>query len=115
MALLALPTGGGLTTRQLGWGFRPLTVNRFLDYARVAMITTVTGKNQIKIPAELARQLQIEPGTSVDWSIGPEGELLARVIPPRAALARQLAGVGRAWLPPGTDPVADLLRERDRR
>jgi AbrB family looped-hinge helix DNA binding protein len=76
------------------------------------MITTVTGKNQITIPAELARQLQIEPGTSFDWSIGAEGVLMARVIPPRAALARRLAGSARSWLPPGTDPVADLIQER---
>ena len=77
------------------------------------MITTVTGKNQITIPAELARQLGIEPGTSFDWSIGAEGVLMARVIPPRAALARKLAGFGRAWLAPGADPVADLIHERE--
>jgi AbrB family looped-hinge helix DNA binding protein len=30
------------------------------------MITTVTGKNQITIPAELARESDIKPGTKLD-------------------------------------------------
>jgi AbrB family looped-hinge helix DNA binding protein len=39
------------------------------------MITTVTGKNQITIPAKLANQLGIQPGTRIEWSIG-EGNLV---------------------------------------
>ena len=77
------------------------------------IITPVTGKNQITIPAELARQLEIEPGTSFDWSIGPGGVLVARVIPVRDILAKRLAGTGRAWVKKGVDPVADLARERE--
>jgi AbrB family looped-hinge helix DNA binding protein len=37
------------------------------------MITTVTGKNQITIPAELAREFDIAPGTRLDWAKGGEG------------------------------------------
>jgi AbrB family looped-hinge helix DNA binding protein len=37
------------------------------------MITTVTGKNQITIPAELARELDIAPGTKLDWTKGEAG------------------------------------------
>jgi AbrB family looped-hinge helix DNA binding protein len=33
----------------------------------LSMITTVTGKNRITIPGELARELDIAPGTRLDW------------------------------------------------
>jgi AbrB family looped-hinge helix DNA binding protein len=77
-----------------------------------AMITTVTGKNQITIPAKLARQLAIQPGTRLDWALGEDGVLLVRPLPSRGELARRTAGMGRAWLPEGVDPVADLVEER---
>jgi AbrB family looped-hinge helix DNA binding protein len=78
------------------------------------MITTVTGKNQITIPAKLARQLDIQPGVRLDWSIGADGVLIARLLPRRSEIASQAAGMGRAWLPEGADPVADLIDERSR-
>jgi AbrB family looped-hinge helix DNA binding protein len=56
------------------------------------MITTVTGKNQINIPAELARELDIAPGTRLDWAKGETGVLIVKIIPNRAELARRLAG-----------------------
>ena len=78
------------------------------------MITTVTGKNQITIPAKLASQLDIQPGTRLDWSVGSDGVLIARPLPGRSELARRAAGMGRPWLPAGADPVADLVNERVR-
>ncbi|MFN8494355.1 MAG: AbrB/MazE/SpoVT family DNA-binding domain-containing protein [Caldilineaceae bacterium] len=76
------------------------------------MITTVTGKNQITIPAKLASQLDIQSGTQIDWSISGDGVLLARLLPRRGQLARKAAGMGRAWLKQGADPVAALIQER---
>ncbi len=76
------------------------------------MITTVTGKNQITIPAVLARQLNIQPGQRIDWQIGADDTLVAKLLPRRSELARQAAGMGRRWLEEGTDPVADLIEER---
>ena len=76
------------------------------------MITTVTGKNQITIPAKLANAAGIRPGTRIDWSLSDEGVLIARMLPSRGGLARQAAGMGRQWLPPGHDPVAALIDER---
>jgi AbrB family looped-hinge helix DNA binding protein len=78
------------------------------------MITTVTGKNQITIPAALARRLNIEPGQRIDWRINEDGVLIARLLPKRGELARQVAGMGREWLEDGVDPVADLIEERSR-
>lgn len=76
------------------------------------MITTVTGKNQITIPAKLASQLEIRPGTRLDWSLGQDGVLIVRPLPSRGELARRAAGMGRSWLPEGVDPVTDLVEER---
>jgi AbrB family looped-hinge helix DNA binding protein len=77
------------------------------------MITTVTGKNQITIPAKLARQLGIQPGQRIDWSIGDDGVLTGRLLPSRSELARQAAGMGQKWLKEGIDPIADLVEERE--
>lgn len=76
------------------------------------MITTVTGKNQVTIPAELARECNIKAGTQLDWSKDEDGTLRAKPLPSRGELARRLAGVGRQWLKPDDDPIADLIRER---
>ncbi len=76
------------------------------------MITTVTGKNQVTIPAELARECNIKAGTQLDWSRDDDGTLRVKLLPSRGELARRLAGIGREWLKPGDDPIADLIRER---
>ncbi|HEY52047.1 MAG TPA: AbrB/MazE/SpoVT family DNA-binding domain-containing protein [Caldilineae bacterium] len=76
------------------------------------MITTVTGKNQITIPAKLVRRLNIRSGTRIDWSLGEDDELIAKPLPSRGSLARQAAGMGRDWLTADDDPIAELLAER---
>lgn len=76
------------------------------------MITTITGKNQITLPAQLLRELDIELGTQIDWQIGEGGFLIGRPLPRRAVIARQLAGIGRDWLVEGDDPIGDLIHER---
>lgn len=77
-----------------------------------SMITTVTGKNQVTIPAELARELNIKAGTQLDWSRDEDGTLRAKPLPSRGELARRLAGIGASWLKPGEDPIAGLIRDR---
>ena len=76
------------------------------------MITPVSGKNQVTIPAKLAAQLAIQPGTRIDWSIGDDETLVARLLPGRGELARRAAGMGRSWLTADHDPVAELIDER---
>lgn len=76
------------------------------------MITTITGKNQVTLPAELVRSLDLAPGTQLDWEIGPNGTLIATPRPTKARLAAALMGAGRRYLRPGADPVADLIAER---
>lgn len=76
------------------------------------MITTVTGKNQITIPAKLASAVGIQPGMRIEWTVGGEGILIAQVLPSRGELARKAEGMGRAWLTGNEDPIADLIAER---
>lgn len=99
-------------TRFLDRGAR-LDTASFLDYV-CSMTTTVTGKNQVTIPAELARELEIAPGTQLDWAKGRNGTLVVRIIPSRAELARRLAGRGRRYLRSGSDPIRALIHERER-
>jgi len=76
------------------------------------MITTVTGKNQVTLPAQLVKQLDIQPGTRIDWSVDEDGIIHAHLLPPRGVLARKVGGMGRTWVQAGTDPIAALLKER---
>lgn len=76
------------------------------------MITTVTGKNQVTIPAELARALNIKAGTQLEWTRDEQGDLRVRPLPSRGELADRLQGVGRQWLAPGDDPIASLIEAR---
>ena len=76
------------------------------------MITTVTGKNQVTIPAKLAKQLDIQNGTRLDWSAAKPDTILIRILPRRGVLARQLAGMGQEWLTEDDDPIRELIIER---
>jgi bifunctional DNA-binding transcriptional regulator/antitoxin component of YhaV-PrlF toxin-antitoxin module len=76
------------------------------------MITTVTGKNQVTIPAKLVNEAGIQPGTRIDWTLGDNGTLIGKLLPSRGELARQVAGMGRFWLPEGESAVRQLIEER---
>lgn len=78
------------------------------------MITTVTGKNQVTLPADLVRELDLHAGVRIEWSKTPEGALLGKRCPSRAELAARLAGRGRRYLRRGSDPIRDLIEERVR-
>ena len=76
------------------------------------MITTVTRKNMITIPAQVAQRLGIKPGYRLDWQpVEGKDEILVRVIPDRGELARRLLGAGRRFAP-DRDAVAELVAER---
>lgn len=77
-----------------------------------SMITTVTRKNMVTIPAEVGRKLGIKPGWKLDWQpVEGREEILVRVIPDRGELARRLLGAGRKFSP-NRDAVAELVAER---
>ncbi len=76
------------------------------------MITTVTTKNMVTIPAEVGRALGIKPGWRLEWIPNAErNEIVVRVIPDRGELGRRLLGSGRKFSPE-RDSVAELIAER---
>jgi AbrB family looped-hinge helix DNA binding protein len=75
--------------------------------------TTVTESNQVSVPPDIAREFDIHPGTRLEWAKTGEGVITIKPVPSRGELARQLLGAGRRWLKPGTDPIGDLIRERE--
>ena len=77
------------------------------------MTTTVSEKNLVSIPQEIAREFDIHPGTRLEWTKAGEGVIALKPLPSRGELARQLLGAGRRYLKPGQDPIADLIHERE--
>jgi hypothetical protein len=80
---------------------------------KISMTTTVTTKNMVSVPAELAKQFSIRLGYSFDWtpSTKPD-EIVVRVIPDRQVFSKRLLGAG-AKFSPGRPSVDELLRERE--
>jgi len=79
----------------------------------MAIQATVTGKNQITIPAAIARALGIEPGMKLEFELTGERAVVMRPVESRAEKVRRLEGMLRPYLPPGADPIGDLIRERE--
>ncbi len=76
------------------------------------MITTVTSKNMVTIPIEIARRFGVKPGFSLDWfETGKPDEITIRVIPDRNELSRRLKGAGKSYSQQ-RDSVRELLQER---
>ena len=79
------------------------------------MVTTVTGKNQVTIPAPIAQKMGIHRGSRINWPVSGDGKQAElKVLPSRGELARSLLGAGRKYLKPGDDPIAELIAERVR-
>ena len=78
----------------------------------LSMVTTVTQKNMVTIPAEVGRKLGIKPGWKLDWKpVEGKDEILVRVIPDRGEMGRRLIGAGRKFSP-DRDAVAEIVAER---
>ena len=78
------------------------------------MVTTVTGKNQVTVPAAVAESAGIRPGTRLDWR-HTEGDVLhVRILPTPARIAASLRGRGKRFLREGANPIDELMRERER-
>ena len=69
------------------------------------MITTVTGKHQITIPAKLATAMGIVPGSRLEWQLTNQPAVIrVRVLPDRKAIANGLLGAGRPYLGTAATP-----------
>ena len=78
------------------------------------MTTTVTESNQVSIPSDIAREFNIRPGTRLEWGKAGDGVISVKPLPSRGDLARQLLGAGRCLLRGETDPIGDLIRDREK-
>ncbi len=79
------------------------------------MITRVTGKNQVTIPAEIARAEGMRRGTRLQWRTTNRAHVLeVQVLPDRHSLASHLRGRGNAHRRQSGSPVRRLVRERER-
>lgn len=78
----------------------------------MAIRSTITGKNQITIPAAIVRELQLEPGMQLEWWVNDERIVMIRPVMSRYELAKYLEGSLRHLLQPGDDPIGELIRER---
>ena len=77
------------------------------------MITTVTGKNQVTIPAKLVKELGIKPGNRLDWQHSKEKDMVSvKILPARQAMVMSLVGAGKKFLKKGEDPIAELVNQR---
>ena len=79
----------------------------------MAIRATLTGKNQITVPAVIVKRYQLEPGMQLEFEFGEGQSFHVRAVPSRAELARQLEGKWRHLLKPGEDPIAELILERE--
>jgi bifunctional DNA-binding transcriptional regulator/antitoxin component of YhaV-PrlF toxin-antitoxin module len=77
------------------------------------MITRITGKNQVTVPAEIARREGMRPGTRLEWRATDRAHILeVRVLPDPASLAMYLRGRGNKSRRQAGSPVDRLVEQR---
>lgn len=77
------------------------------------MVTTITGKNQVTVPVEIAKRAGIRVGSRLEWrTTSREGILEVEVLPDLRTVAARLRGQGNgARRTPGS-AVERLVAER---
>jgi AbrB family looped-hinge helix DNA binding protein len=79
------------------------------------VITRITGKNQVTVPAEVVQKAGLKPGSRLEWPTTDRADILeVRVLPDPASLAQALRGAGKRSLRKRGSPVARLVAERSR-
>ena len=76
------------------------------------MTTVVKHDNIAPIPPEIAAAFGIREGTQLEWTDAGGGVIAVKPLLSRGERALALKGLGRQWLKPGDDPIADLVKER---
>jgi len=78
------------------------------------LITRITGKNQVTVPAEIVGKAGLKAGTRLDWrTTDREGVLEVRVLPDPVTLAAGLRGRGNRFGQQDGSAVARLHSERE--
>ena len=77
------------------------------------MTTTLTGKNQITVPAQITQKLGLTPGARFDWAVSNQpNKIIITIQPTRKQLLEEVRAIGRKFKKSGHDPIGDLIRER---
>jgi AbrB family looped-hinge helix DNA binding protein len=72
----------------------------------------LTGKNQVTVPAEIARKFDLHPGSKLDWSEGKQpGTILIRVQPSVGQLLKRAQELGSKLK--NRKLVDELVRSRE--
>ena len=79
------------------------------------MATTLTSKGQVTIPKQIRDALNLAPGTSVEFAVNREGEVVIHRVGarPNRKLDRFEAARGKADVKWRTDDLMTLLRGED--
>jgi AbrB family looped-hinge helix DNA binding protein len=77
------------------------------------MTTTLTGKNQVTVPAEIANKLGLTPGAQLDWELTDQpNKIVITIKPTRKQMLQRIRKIGVKWKKPGRNPIGDLVQER---
>ena len=79
------------------------------------MTTTLTSKGQVTIPKRIRDAMNLAPGSSVDFAVNPEGDVIIRKVGARPSRKRDRfeAARGKADVKWRTDELMALLRGED--
>lgn len=78
------------------------------------MTTTLTGKNQITVPAEITQKLGLRRGAQFDWVVGAQpNKIVITVKPTRKQLLERVRQLGRKAKRSGVDEVAEFIKWRE--
>jgi bifunctional DNA-binding transcriptional regulator/antitoxin component of YhaV-PrlF toxin-antitoxin module len=81
----------------------------------VSVITRITGKNQVTVPAEIVGKAGLKPGTRLDWRTTDRDDVLEiHVLPDQATFAARLRGRGNRFRKLKGSTVDRLHRDRER-
>jgi len=76
------------------------------------MTTTLTGKNQVTVPAEIARKMGLEPGSKLDWTVGEKpGTIVIEVRPSVRQMLAEAQAIGRRLK--NRNLIEELIAERE--
>ncbi|MBY0502465.1 MAG: AbrB/MazE/SpoVT family DNA-binding domain-containing protein [Bryobacteraceae bacterium] len=76
------------------------------------MVSTLTGKNQVTVPADMVREMGLEPGNKFEWSRGEKpGTMIIEVKPTVKQLLARAQELGRQLK--NRNLVEELIAERE--
>ena len=77
------------------------------------MITTITGKNQVTVPAEVVEKAGLKTGTRLEWRLTSRADVLeVHVLPDPVSIAQALRGAGKRSVRRQGSAVDRLVAER---